>query len=180
LFCNAGSCAAPAALGAACNGSSGGVCAFGASCVGSTDVKAGTCKANSEIQLGAVGAVCMPGGVLCREGLSCAFDGADGFSCQAAVAADAACHLALPSQCPIDQYCDAADVTTPGSCVALPTEGAACVLTDECAPRHICVLENDKPICRRIGDLDESCVADGLCRSDHCQGGRCSLRPACL
>ena len=36
LLCTAGTCAAPAALGAACAGNSGAVCALGASCVGST------------------------------------------------------------------------------------------------------------------------------------------------
>lgn len=179
LFCNSGSCAAPAALGAACSGSSGGVCAFGASCVGSTSTAAGVCKKNSEIQVGALGAVCMPGGALCREGLSCAFDGVAGFNCQAAVDAGADCQLALPGQCPTDQYCDAPDVMTAGKCLPLPGDGAACVLQDECAPQHICVVEGAQNVCRRFGDLGDACQVDGLCRSGHCDAGKCALRPAC-
>jgi hypothetical protein len=178
-FCNAGTCAVPAAVGAACGGETGAVCAFGSSCVGSTDSEPGECKSNREIQSGELGDVCTPGGTLCREGLNCAYDGDSGFECQAAVSAGAACHLALPGQCPVDQYCDAKDVSTEGQCKALPGDGTACVLSDECAPRHICVLENDEPVCRRIGDLGDSCAADGLCRSNHCDQGQCKLEPAC-
>jgi hypothetical protein len=179
LLCNAGACTAPAATGAACAGNSTGVCAFGASCVGSTDTQAGKCMLNADVQVGDVGATCTPGGTLCKEGLSCAFASGSAFSCQASVAADAACELALPSECPNAQYCNAKDVMTAGTCIALPGDAAACVLTDQCAPGNICVLENSKSICRHIGDLGDACTQDGLCRSGSCTSGKCTIETVC-
>jgi hypothetical protein len=179
LLCTAGTCAAPAALGAACAGSSGAVCALGASCVGSTDTKSGHCTSNAEVQADALGAACSPGGTLCQEGLSCAWDGSAAFSCQAAAGPNAACHLALPTQCPVDQYCDAKDVMTEGKCVVLPGDGQACAVSDQCAPGALCVLESSKSICRKIGDLGDACSQAGLCRSGSCTGGKCTTRPVC-
>jgi hypothetical protein len=179
LLCTGGACGAPAALGAACAGSSGAMCAFGASCVGSTDTKAGECKSNAEVQSGALGAACSPGGTLCKEGLSCAWDGSKAFSCQAAVAANQACHLALPSQCPNEQYCDAKDVMTVGKCQTLPGDGAACALGNQCAGGTLCIVENSKGVCHKLGDLGDACSQPGLCRSGSCTAGKCTTRPTC-
>ena len=180
LICDRGFCAPPTAEAAACGGSTGAACAFGASCVGGSNTLSGVCASNASIQSGAVGAACSPSGMLCKEGLSCAWNGASGFSCQTAVGSGASCHLSLPSQCPLDQYCSAPDTMTPGQCAALPSDGQNCVLAGQCAPRHLCVSENSQAVCRRIGDLGDPCSGDPLCRSGSCEAGRCVVRAACL
>ena len=178
-ICHAGVCAAPALKGQACAGNSGATCAIGLSCVGSTDTQAGTSQDNATVQAGAMGAVCIPGGTLCREGLSCAFDSGATFKCVGPVEQGDTCKLALPTQCPLDSYCDAADVTVSGTCRPLPTDGMACVLGDDCAPGHVCVSQDDVATCAKIGDLGEPCVADALCRSGSCEAGSCALRARC-
>jgi hypothetical protein len=180
LICVRGKCGAPAAVGAACAGSSGGVCALGTSCVGSTKDQAGKCVENKKIQVGAVGDTCTPGGTLCQEGLSCAYDGSAGFNCQSAVSSGAVCHLALPSQCPQDEYCTASDVTTQGQCAPLPKDGEACVLGSECAGGHVCVAAADmKPVCAKLQDLGAACTQDAVCRSGHCRDSQCVVTEVC-
>jgi hypothetical protein len=180
LICLQGACAAPAALGEACAGSSKAVCALGTSCVGSTKEQAGSCVANAEVQAGELGAVCTPGGTLCREGLSCAYDGDQGFNCQDAVASGANCHLALPTQCPASEYCTAEAVTSEGRCAALPRDGEPCVLGNECAGGHVCSSAAEGAVvCRRIGDLAQACAADAMCRSGRCAQGKCAAIDVC-
>jgi hypothetical protein len=181
LICNDSKCHAPAAEGDACAGESGGMCKLGTSCVGSAQGQAGTCENNSEVQAGELGAECTPGGTLCKEGLSCAYDGASGFSCQNGVARDEPCHLALPGMCPADAYCDAQDVTSEGKCRAAPGDGEECALGDECAAGMICLRDeaSDKAICRRLGDVGDACNQDATCRSGDCAGGRCAVRAVC-
>jgi hypothetical protein len=176
--CSAGKCAKPAGTDEACAGNSGGVCKLGESCVGSDDTTPGTCQPNENVQVGDLGDECTPGMTLCKEGLSCAYDGA-AFKCVGAVAKGDACRLALPSQCPVDTYCSAADLTQTGSCLALPTEGMACVLSSACAAGHVCVTQGGKNTCRKLGDLGDACAADGLCRSGACVDGACAIRARC-
>jgi hypothetical protein len=179
LLCTNGECAAPSKVGETCAGASGKLCALGLSCMGSDDTTSGKCQTNASIQAGARDAVCMPGGTLCKEGLSCAYDGSSGFKCQAAVAKGATCRLALPSQCPVDTYCNAPDVTSTGTCLALPVDGDECVLGDDCAPGHICVVSDDqRAICHRIANIAEPCDANELCRSGVCDT-TCVLRERC-
>lgn len=180
LICLQSKCAEPAALGAPCGGTTGAVCALGTSCVGSTTEAAGQCQTNASVQVGAVAEVCTPGGTLCQEGLSCAYDGAQGFHCQAAVGAGEPCHLALPTQCPTAQYCTAEDVTTEGRCAALPVEGQACVLGSECAGGHVCLsASGNSVVCRRVRDLGETCEVDAMCRSGRCAQGKCAATEVC-
>lgn len=181
LICVQGACAAPAAVGEACAGSSKGVCALGTSCVGSTTDQAGKCVANADVQVGDVGDVCTPGGTLCKEGLSCAYDGDQAFNCQEAAESGASCHLALPTQCPTSEYCTAEDVTSEGQCAALPKDGAACVLGSECAGGHVCLREADSGalVCKRVRDLDEECAVDAMCRSGRCAQGKCAVDAVC-
>ncbi len=178
-ICVAGKCAAPVTSGEPCAGNSGAVCALGLSCVGSTDAQPGACRPNAEVQAGAVGAVCSPGGTLCKEGLSCAFDSGSTFKCVAAVGRGDTCRLALPAQCPSDTYCNATEVTTTGKCVALPSDGMPCVLGDDCAPGHSCIVEGSDATCRKVGDLGSACSSDALCRSGSCQDDVCALRTRC-
>lgn len=179
LICVEGQCSAPVAAGSACAGDSGAICALGLSCVGSTDTEPGTCQENREVQVGGLGDVCTPGGRLCKEGLSCAYDSPSTFKCRAAAKRGATCRLALPGQCPLDSYCNAPEVTADGECVALPVDGEDCVLGDDCAPGHVCTVKDDSAICRRLADLGEDCLADGLCRSGLCIDGQCAARPVC-
>jgi hypothetical protein len=180
LICAQGACAAPAAIGETCGGTSSGVCALGTSCVGSTKEQSGECLANGDVQIGAVGDVCTPGGTLCKEGLSCAYDGDQGFNCQEPAASGEPCHLALPTQCPASEYCTAADVTTEGVCSALPTDGQACVLGSECAGGHVCLSSGENAVvCRRVRDLAEACEVDAMCRSGRCAQGKCAATEIC-
>jgi hypothetical protein len=180
LICLSQHCAKPAALGADCAGTTGAVCALGTSCVGSTKTQAGKCTANAEVQSGAEGAACTPGGTLCLEGLSCAYDGVSGFTCQSAASLGAACHKALPSQCPNDTYCSAQEVTDDGVCETLPGDGKACVLAGDCAAGNVCVADaSGNPVCRQQHDLSESCDQDVVCRSGVCTSGKCAVRAVC-
>ena len=180
LICAQSKCARPAAVGDACAGTTGAVCALGTSCVGSTTEQAGECATNASVQVGAVSEVCTPGGTLCQEGLSCAYDGDQGFNCQEPVAAGEVCHLALPTQCPVGQYCTAPDVTSEGRCAALPVEGEPCVLGSECAGGHVCLrAEGDAVVCRRVRDLSETCDVDAMCRSGRCAEGKCAATEVC-
>ena len=180
LLCGADHiCNAPAAEAAPCAGTSRAVCPLGRSCVGGSDTVAGRCQANATIQIGALGESCDGAAMLCRDGLSCGYGGKSGLECQAAVNKAAACHLALPGQCPLDSYCNAASATAAGTCIDLPKDGQACALGDQCAPAHVCVVQGDKPICRRWLNLGEDCTDHGLCRSGTCSEGRCTVRGSC-
>ena len=180
LICTQEKCAAPAAVGDACAGASGSVCALGTSCVGSTTDKAGTCQKNADVQVGELSAVCTPGGSLCKESLSCAYDGDQGFNCQPSAESGAPCHLALPTQCPTDEYCTAEDVTSDGQCSALPKDGEACVLGSECAAGHVCMKAGDSStVCKRVRDLAGACDADAMCRSGRCAQGKCAAAEIC-
>jgi hypothetical protein len=179
LMCMAGTCQAPSRGGEPCGGDSGKACALGFNCMGSTDVDVGECTDNASVQVGDEGDACMPGGALCVEGLSCVFDGAGAFHCEPYVGAGAACHLGLPGQCPVAEYCDAASVMEQGSCRALPGDGASCVLGDVCAPGSVCVAEADEPVCRPIRANGGDCSANQACRSANCLEGKCEPPPTC-
>jgi hypothetical protein len=180
LACLAGTCGALSVDGEPCAGDSGKACALGLSCVGSTDTEAGTCEPNADVQVRDAGEACTPGGTLCKEGLSCVFDGGAGFHCEAAVESGEACHLGLPGQCPSDEYCDTTEITEPGTCRALPDAGEACVLGDLCLGGNTCVLDGSTGTCQSIADNGEACDSDAACRSGHCASGECEPPPACL
>jgi hypothetical protein len=179
LLCLGGVCTAPSVGGEPCGGDSGKVCALGFNCADSTDVDVGECTDNASTQVGREGDVCEPGGALCVDGLSCVFDGALGFHCEPYVGEGDACHLGLPGQCPVDQYCDAAAVMDEGVCRDLPGDGDACVLTDLCAPGFVCVLVDDAAVCRPIRDNGGDCDDDRACRSGNCVDGSCEPPPTC-
>jgi hypothetical protein len=182
LICVKGSCGAPAADNAACGGATGAACVLGDSCAGGTDTVPGSCSRDATIQVGDVNTSCNPNtGPWCRDGLSCAYDGAAGFKCVAAVAKGAMCRLALPSQCPNDSYCNASDAISLGTCTALPSEGQACAPGDQCAPGQLCVVKDASSAgtCRRWLKLGDVCSDSSLCRSGACVQHRCVIRPEC-
>jgi hypothetical protein len=179
LMCVAGHCLRPSRDGEPCNGMSGKVCRIGFTCEGSTDVDTGMCVANSTVQVGNEDDECEPGGALCKEGLSCVYDGVSAFHCENRVASGADCHLGLPSQCPSDEYCDATEVTEQGTCRKLPGVGDACVLSGVCAAGLVCVSEDQASTCRAIQDNCGACNSDDECRSLNCDQGKCAPPPAC-
>ena len=180
LRCIGRSCAPPSQVDEPCGGTSGTVCALGLNCLGATDVEIGRCVTNADIQVGDMGDVCEPGGELCMDGLSCVFDGSAGFVCEGPVESGGSCHLGLPGQCPVDEFCDTSEITAEATCEALPQDGEACVLNGLCAPGHACVQEGGNTTCRLIQDNGGACGADAACRSGNCVGGACMPPPACL
>jgi hypothetical protein len=181
LWCIGGKCAPFAQRGDACAGDSGGNCAFGLSCLGSTDTEAGTCETNATVQAGALDEACEPGGVLCEEGLSCVFNGLDAFHCQGPAEAGGACYLGLPGQCPPDQYCDVEDdVTIESTCKALPEVGDTCALGYLCEPGAVCLPDGDSSLCHAIEENGGDCADDAACRSRHCAAGKCEAPEVCL
>ena len=180
LDCVAGKCAAPAIEDDPCGATTGKYCALGLNCKGATDTVIGTCVSNDEVQVGAAGAACEPGGTLCKDGLSCVYDGASGFECEAAVGSGAACHLGLPGQCPADEYCNATEVTVASTCRKLPGDGQACVLNGLCKGGVVCIGEGNSATCKTIADNGADCASDATCRSGNCNEGKCEPPPACL
>ena len=179
LICFDNRCGAPAAEGAACGGNVGSICDLGASCVGGSQTTQGVCKVDRARQVGDLGASCAPDGSLCREGLSCAYDGNEQFTCQPSVSDAASCHLAVPGQCPVDDFCNAIDVQTSGTCEPLPSAGRPCVLGNQCAAGHICVAQGQLATCQRRADVGDPCVSDAVCRSGACVAGQCVVRTRC-
>jgi hypothetical protein len=180
LDCSGGKCIAPAAAGDECGADSGKACALGLNCKGATDTVVGSCVTNSVVQVGDEGDVCEPGGELCKDGLSCVFDGGNGFVCEKAVGAGAACHLGLPGQCPNDEYCDATEVTAASTCRELPSAGEECVLNGLCKGGLVCIADGGSNTCHAIADNGSECASDAACRSNHCESGRCEPPPACM
>lgn len=182
LVCAGGECLALAGEGAACGGNTGVTCALGLGCINFTETTPGVCTPNAEILSGDVDGACSPAGTLCKEGLSCVPVSAapEAWRCKAGVAAGEACMLALPGQCPNGYYCDAAGFFVEGTCVALPEDGAPCVLTQLlCAPGFACVVEGSNPVCRAIKPNGEACSGDAACRSGRCSGGACAPPVVC-
>jgi hypothetical protein len=183
LLCMSGACGAPAADNAACGGIANTPCILGDSCAGGTDTMPGSCSRDATIQVGDVNASCNPStGPWCRDGLSCAYDGAAGFKCVAPANKGAMCRMALPSQCPNDSYCNAADPISMGTCTALPGDGQPCTAANACAPGHLCIVANASAagVCHRWLKLGDACTDSNLCRSGSCVQGHCALRAQCM
>lgn len=181
-------CYAPAKAGTACGGSDPESCADGAFCIGASELgSGGECRAPDEVFTGKSGEPCnFVDGALCGSGLSCTILSFDGGTleaeCRARVAAGAACTLAVPDQCPTDQYCSITSAATfSGSCTAKPGAGQPCApgpfedSAPVCAPNLRC----DGGTCRERQPLAAPCGSDDACRSENCLRGRCALEGAC-
>jgi Dickkopf N-terminal cysteine-rich region len=179
----AGTCATPGKDDATCAGATGNVCALGWNCWNGTNSTAGTCQTNADTLINAENAACEPGSKLCKEGLSCVFDGAGDFHCEARVASGAACHRGQPGQCPAGEFCDTAnpmDVTVAGTCKPLPGDGEECAFPGACAPGMVCVPETTSTaLCRPIHDNGGACKIDDACRSGYCNAAKCEPPPLC-
>jgi hypothetical protein len=179
LVCDAGTCTAPAQVGDACAGTSGKTCALGLNCWGASDDQPGSCHTNAETLARDEGETCEPGGVLCKEGLSCVWNGFTEFHCEDQASRGGPCHPGLPGQCPGGQYCNSLDVTTLGTCTRLPTMDERCVANGQCAAGFACIPGEPDPICARINHNGSPCATDAACRSHYCNAGICEAPPVC-
>jgi len=172
-------CAAPAGEGDACGGSLDTECAPALLCIGDDDTTgaAGSCARSEDVFVGDEGDACdFDTGVLCKSPLSCiveSFDATTGaitLVCAEGVSAGEPCKFGAPSQCPVDQRCDA-DISVgdvAGTCVPLPRAGEVCVMTTaspECAPGLHCDVDAR---CHSLARLEHACESDDGCASGHC------------
>jgi Dickkopf N-terminal cysteine-rich region len=184
LVCQGGKCASPGAETDACEGATGVECGLGLVCWDANDepVKAGTCNTTDATLSGDEGDECSPGSVLCKDGLSCAYSDSSStqFACAKAVGSGDKCFLSLPGQCPSDEYCDAADVATEGTCTKKPAEGDDCIAGVRCAPSHVCVPDGSGGgVCRHVQNNGGTCKIDDVCRSGYCNAAKCEPPPVC-
>jgi Dickkopf-like protein len=158
-------------------------CASGLLCLGE-DSDAGTpgkCYPIADALKGELGDACTLE-TLCQAGLACEISSSDlvDGECVAKVSPGAACHAAIPDECPDDQYCKlAAGPLTAGVCTAKPMAGEACAAglgtANICAPYTRC----DAGLCREIAHAGEDCHADDTCYSGHCVGNACVTDDHC-
>ncbi|HMJ13012.1 MAG TPA: hypothetical protein VK524_16435 [Polyangiaceae bacterium] len=180
-------CYAPAKKGQACGGSAPETCDDGSFCVGASELgSGGECSAPDELFAAQSGESCsFVDGPLCAPGLSCTIlsfaNGIVEAECAPKVGAGAACTLAVPDQCPTEQYCAIDEPPFTGTCTPKPRAGQPCApgpFEDSdpvCAPYLRC----DGGTCRPLQPLGGSCESDSACRSEFCLRGTCSLEGAC-
>ncbi len=187
--CN-GTCTTQVGVGDTCGGSAAD-CALGLFCAGeNADMNiSGECKTIDEVFVGAVGDECsLDDGLLCEDGVSCAAtvtgSGATlmvAWECEAEVAEDADCKLAIPDQCPVGQFCD----VNPGglaprfvgTCKDLPRAGQDCSdWQNLCAAGSVCDVAG---LCQPVNRIGGVCNANNQCASDHCVGGECAAPTLC-
>lgn len=176
-------CVAPSQAGEACKGGEPD-CVDGYFCLGNDDAQnmPGECIPFAEAFAGKVGDEC---GLeaLCELGLSCHIMTVAPVAgeCTEKVGSGDACGLAIPDQCPADQYCVGVTLLTPeGTCTPKPEAGEDCGVNlfggaDVCAPNTRC----DAGVCRDLAHLGEECSVNATCYSDSCVGGGCVPSNSC-
>jgi hypothetical protein len=185
LTCNEqGQCEAPSEEGDTCGGASPG-CGLGQICVGAVASTGapGQCKPNEEAFVAKEGDACDPSGSFCEPALSCAaMPGMLGpeWTCKQPAKSGGACSLAVPSQCPQDEFCDGKGALQ-GECQPLPKAGEACrnepmMVGSACAPGLLCGSDD---ACREPGRIGEACGADGDCVSGLCEDDKCAEPELC-
>ncbi|MEB2312798.1 MAG: hypothetical protein OZ921_11600 [Sorangiineae bacterium] len=179
LNCQKGRCVAPAAQGEACGGAAP-ACLGGLFCAGEDEDKgvSGTCAPLDTVFGAARGESCdATAGKLCAPGSSCQVsieNQSVTWTCVAPVTSGAACKLAFPDTCPIDEYCRIAAGANPpieGSCAKLPGVGEDCSESKVCQPYMACDASTKK--CVALTDDGGSCTSDDSCYSKHCVNGKC-------
>jgi hypothetical protein len=187
LICQNGTCQAQPVAGATCGGMSGLRCTGDQQCVGGGDGEPGTCRPWSALLTADVGAACdLSEGPFCRDGLSFAVTAIAGmppvgtFACEAEVGAGAACHAAVPDECPTGQYCGGLDLPMldiEGTCMPLPAAGAcAMTLTGlACAAGSTCVAGT----CTLLREIGGACASGAECYSGRCESGACVAADPC-
>lgn len=177
-----GRCVTPSGGGEACKQGEPD-CVDGYACLGedSTQKTPGKCVALSTAFSGKLRGSCSLGTNLCSAGLSCEITELATLSgdCVAKVASGAVCHVAVPDECPDDEYCVLASVALPGKCTPKPVAGETCGagLGDGkvCAAYTRC----DADKCREIAHAGEQCNADDTCYSGHCLNKACVTGDSC-
>lgn len=181
-----GTCSTLASEGDTCGGNAAD-CGLGLVCAGENEDQniSGTCEPTADVFVGAVGDDCsLSDGIFCEEGVSCVATLSGTmvtWQCEAEVAADADCKLAIPDQCPADQFCDVNPGSNPprfaGTCTDLPRAGQDCSdWQNRCDNGSVCDANG---LCQPINRIGGSCSADEQCASDNCQSGTCAAPDLC-
>jgi hypothetical protein len=182
-------CTAPAGPGDVCKGGEPD-CSIGYLCAGADDKAntSGNCCTYDEVFTVATGQPCsFFDGELCQTNLVCEIQSFDAMAgivamCAPKKGSGQPCRLAIPDQCPTDEYCVIVPDTLEGTCTPRPGAGAPCgpSALDENAP-IICVAGTacDGGTCRARAHLGQSCTTDTVCLSEHCNNGTCVSENAC-
>ncbi|MBU1897984.1 hypothetical protein KKB55_09580, partial [Myxococcota bacterium] len=144
----------------------------------SPEAPEGVCFDLSQAFTEAAGEPCdLQAGRFCQQGLSCVFMG-QSFSCQPPVAANAACSIGFPDQCPEGQFCNMDQTTFESACQATPAMGEPCVqslLGPICGLGARCV----NGVCAAPLQLGEACTANEACYAYLCHDGACAPNLGC-
>jgi hypothetical protein len=191
LVCGAaGTCTTNATEGMTCGGSAAD-CSLGLICAGENKDQniSGMCVTAADAFVGDLGDACSyDTGTYCKEGLSCVatITGTGtstmvNWKCEAELAADADCKVAIPDQCPASQYCDAnPSATVPrfrGTCTDLPRAGQDCSEWQNlCDNGSVC---DSAGLCQPINRIGGACSDDTECASENCNGTTCVAPKFC-
>ena len=189
LVCSSqtGRCVAPADLGEPCEAGEP-ECAPGLFCAGADEdeSRSGTCRRLDEaFSLGNGEACDVLTGELCDPELVCVVEsfGASGIAatCKPKVGSGESCGLAVPDQCPNDEYCQIAEGSLTGTCAPRPGRGEACGPSPFDDEGSVCGanLRCNGGVCREPASLCESCTSDDACSSEHCKDGACVSGASC-
>ncbi|MCS6798408.1 MAG: hypothetical protein NZ898_07750 [Myxococcota bacterium] len=177
-------CRMAARAGEPCGDSDGRECGGFLECQRTSPEGSGTCQPATTFTA-TEGMPCdIEDGVLCAEGLSCAFmrstTGAPELRCvRREVGSDGSCVVSVPDVCGSDRYCNVSGMSFSGTCAPLPTAGQPCTPFGRCAPGHACVFGEGggggpgSGTCRRLQDNGGACTASRECYSSRCEDGRC-------
>lgn len=186
LFCSdeTGRCVVPAGDGEACQGGEPD-CALGLFCAGADEDTntSGECRPIDGVFGRLSGEDCdFEAGQLCVKNLVCQVDSVDTdglhLSCASPVGSGEPCRIAIPDQCPGDEYCDVPMDMLEGTCRPRPGAGEACATTGVgtyCEAYTRC----DGGTCRDLANLGERCSSDEVCLSEHCDGTACVSQDQC-
>jgi hypothetical protein len=186
-FNETGSCVAPGKEGDLCQQGEPD-CAPGFICLGEdSEAKTpGSCVAIDEAFSGAVGDPCDLKTRLCDIDASCEVKSvlpSLATECAPKVKSGEACRVALPDQCPSDEYCDVPLASLSGTCKTKPKAGEPCAgagfdparAPSICEPGARC----DMGVCRALAHLGEQCSENDTCYSGRCLDGACVASNAC-
>jgi hypothetical protein len=173
LVCFRGTCEALGEVGQSCGGDNDPSCRPGLICID------GGCDTLDALYMKKLGEACDGNTSLCEPGLVCeSVQGAMGV-CAKTAGAGGSCKRAKPSQCPIEQYCDATAAGVSGTCVDRPLDGQACLPENskpQCSPGNLCV----DGMCHAIGQIGAACASNAECYSRTCgDDGQCAAPLMC-
>lgn len=183
LKCGAtGLCVAPAEAGGACNQGEPD-CTAGYVCLGDNADQGtpGECVAIEDAFAGETGDACSLTR-LCKTELSCEIEAVSPIAgtCVEHVAADAACQVAVPDECPTNQYCKLGiNPLADGACTVRPAAGEPCAQGLGGATLCAAYARCDGGVCRELAAAGEGCSASATCYSGRCENGACVAGNGC-